>query len=73
MRFLLIPGNNSLSPIAKCLALEHALGARGHTALIAVSRKELFDEVGNGPAMTAFRERMLSDAPPEACLNCPGF
>lgn len=38
-RFLLVPGNNSLSHIAKCLALEKALAARDHEVLIAVSRK----------------------------------
>jgi len=39
MKFLLIPGNNSLSHVAKCLALEAALSSRGHQVLIAVSRK----------------------------------
>ncbi len=39
MRFLLVPGNNSLSHVAKCLALTEALEARGHEALTAVSRK----------------------------------
>lgn len=38
-RFLLIPGNNSLSHVAKCLALRQALLGRGHEALLAVSRK----------------------------------
>lgn len=36
--FLLVPGNNSLSHIAKCLAIKEALALRGHEALIAVSR-----------------------------------
>jgi len=39
MKFLLIPGNNSLSHVAKCLALEAELTARGHRPLIAVSAK----------------------------------
>jgi UDP:flavonoid glycosyltransferase YjiC (YdhE family) len=39
LKFLLIPGNNSLSHIAKCLAIEKALAVRGHETLIAVSRK----------------------------------
>lgn len=39
MKFLLVPENNSLSHIAKCLALEAALTARGHEVLVAVSRK----------------------------------
>jgi UDP:flavonoid glycosyltransferase YjiC (YdhE family) len=39
MKFLLIPGNNSLSHVAKSLALEAELSARGHQVLIAVSKK----------------------------------
>lgn len=39
MKFLLIPGNNSLSHVAKCLALEAELSGRGHQVLIAVSQK----------------------------------
>jgi len=38
MKFLLIPGNNSLSHVAKCAALEAALSRRGHRVLIAVAR-----------------------------------
>jgi UDP:flavonoid glycosyltransferase YjiC (YdhE family) len=38
MKFLLVPGNNSLSHVAKCAALQAALSARGHSALIAVAR-----------------------------------
>lgn len=38
MRFLLIPGNNSLSHIAKCLALSAELTPKGHKVLIAVSK-----------------------------------
>ncbi len=34
-----MPGNNSLSHVAKCLAIDKALRARGHDVLIAVSRK----------------------------------
>ncbi len=39
MRFLLVPGNNSLSHVAKCLALSEILQARGHDVRTAVSRK----------------------------------
>ncbi len=39
MKFLLIPGNNSLSHVAKCLALEAELTGRGHGVLIAVAQK----------------------------------
>ena len=39
MKFLLIPGNNSLSHIGKCAALASELSARGHTVLTAVSGK----------------------------------
>lgn len=39
MRFLLVPGNNSLSHVAKCLAVESSLTARGHRVVVAVSRK----------------------------------
>jgi UDP:flavonoid glycosyltransferase YjiC (YdhE family) len=38
-KFLLIPGNNSLSHVAKCLALKTELLRRGNRVLIAVSRK----------------------------------
>ena len=39
MRFLLIPENNSLSHIAKCLAIRESLSGRGHEVLIAVNGK----------------------------------
>jgi UDP:flavonoid glycosyltransferase YjiC (YdhE family) len=39
MKILLIPGNNSLSHVAKCAALEMELSARGHTVLTAVTCK----------------------------------
>ncbi len=39
MKFLLVPGNNSLSHVAKCAALEAALSRRGHSVLIAVARR----------------------------------
>ena len=39
MRFLLIPGNNSLSHVAKCLTVEKYLKNSGHEALTAVSLK----------------------------------
>src|SRR5574341_1676289 len=38
-KYLLIPGNNSLSHVAKCLAVRQALIGRGHEARIAVSKK----------------------------------
>ena len=41
MKFLLIPGNNSLSHVAKCLAAQEALASRGHQVLIAASRKHV--------------------------------
>ena len=37
MKYLLVPGNNSLSHVAKCLALQSELIARGHQARVAVS------------------------------------
>ena len=39
MKILLVPGNNSLSHIAKCLALEAPLTAKGHEVLIAAGRR----------------------------------
>lgn len=39
MKFLLVPGNNSLSHVAKCLAIKEVLYGRGHDALIAISRR----------------------------------
>ncbi len=39
MKILMIPGNNSLSHVAKCAALESELTKRGHSVLIAVSSK----------------------------------
>jgi UDP:flavonoid glycosyltransferase YjiC (YdhE family) len=39
MKFLLIPGNNSLSHVAKSLALASELSTRGHQVLVAVSKK----------------------------------
>ena len=41
MKFLLIPSNNSLSHVAKCVALESELSKRGHCVLIAVSHKHV--------------------------------
>jgi UDP:flavonoid glycosyltransferase YjiC (YdhE family) len=37
--FLLVPGNNSLSHVAKCLAVREALNLRGHKVHIAVSKR----------------------------------
>ncbi len=39
MKILLVPGNNSLSHIAKCLALEAPLTANGHEVLVAAGRR----------------------------------
>ena len=39
MRYLLIPENNSLSHVAKCLAIREVLLGKGHDVLIAVNRK----------------------------------
>ena len=38
MRFLFIPGNNSLSHAAKCLAVRERLVSRGHNCLIAITQ-----------------------------------
>jgi UDP:flavonoid glycosyltransferase YjiC (YdhE family) len=38
MKILLVPGNNSLSHIAKCLAVKKEFLVRGHEVLIAVSK-----------------------------------
>jgi UDP:flavonoid glycosyltransferase YjiC (YdhE family) len=38
MRFLIVPGNNSLSHIFKCLSVTDSLTARGHEVIIAVCR-----------------------------------
>lgn len=48
MKFLLVPGNNSLSHVAKCAALETALARRGHSVLIAVSARysKFLDRLG---------------------------
>ena len=40
-RYLLIPGNNSLSHVAKCLALCESLERRGHTARLAVKHNNV--------------------------------
>jgi len=42
MRFLFVPGNNSLSHAAKCLAVRGRLISRGHDCLIATTK-------GNAP------------------------
>lgn len=39
MKFLLVPENNSLSHVAKCLAIQDGLTSLGHHSLIAVSSK----------------------------------
>ncbi len=39
MKFMLVPENNSLSHVAKCLAVREVLLQRGHTVVPAVSRK----------------------------------
>lgn len=47
-RFLLLPGNNTLSHLAKCLALREVLAARGHEVSLAVSRARsgFLDRIG---------------------------
>ena len=49
-RFLLEPCNNTLSHIAKCLALREALEARGHEVFLAVTpaRAAFLDRIGQG-------------------------
>ncbi len=42
MKFLLVPGNNSLSHLAKCFVLEETLSSKGHEVLIAVNKKHSF-------------------------------
>ena len=39
MRVLMVPGNNSLSHVFKCLAVDKELRSRGHEALITISGK----------------------------------
>ncbi len=39
MRILLVPGNNSLSHLSKCLAIESSLASRGHEVVVAVGRR----------------------------------
>lgn len=50
MKFLLEPCNNTLSHVAKCLALREVLVARGHQVLLAVSagRARFLDRMGVG-------------------------
>lgn len=42
-------------------------------AVIGNIHSDALSDWWNGPAMTAHRQRMLSDNPPEACLVCPRF
>lgn len=42
MRFLFIPGNNSLSHAAKCLVIREKLVARGHECLIAITERNSY-------------------------------
>ncbi len=60
MKFLLIPENNSLSHIAKCLALADDLKSTGHEVHIAISRKH-FDFVNNLGMSAHARVHILSD------------
>jgi UDP:flavonoid glycosyltransferase YjiC (YdhE family) len=39
VRFLLLPGNNSLSHVAKCLAVAEVLARRGHETLLAAGKR----------------------------------
>lgn len=55
MRFLLEPCNNTLSHIAKCLAVRDCLQARGHEVFLAVapSRVPFLDGLGVPHAVLA--------------------
>lgn len=56
MKLLIIPENNSLSHIAKTLAIKKALDARGHKVHIAVGRKH-----ANYVKQFGFPHHVLSD------------
>ncbi len=60
MKFLLIPENNSLSHIAKCLALTDILKSTGHEVHIAISRKHS-GFVNNSDISTHACVHILSD------------
>ena len=51
-RFLLEPCNNTLSHVAKCLALREALEACGHEVFLAVSvaRAAFLERIGQRPS-----------------------
>lgn len=64
MKFLLIPANNSLSHVAKCLAVEAELSRRGHGVLIAVGRKHAFLMEGLGKAHAVLPDIQEADDGP---------
>jgi UDP:flavonoid glycosyltransferase YjiC (YdhE family) len=68
-RYLLTPCNNTLSHIAKSLALRHALEARGHEVFLAVSarRTAFLDRIGEG------RYVILPDIQEADAAPLPGF
>jgi len=68
-RYLLTPCNNTLSHIAKSLALRHQLEARGHEVLLAVSarRTAFLDRIGEG------RYVVLPDIQESDAAPLPGF
>lgn len=68
-RYLLTPCNNTLSHIAKCLALRHQLEARGHEVFLAVSagRTAFLDRIGEG------RYIVLPDIQESDTAPLPGF
>jgi UDP:flavonoid glycosyltransferase YjiC (YdhE family) len=68
-RFLLLPCNNTLSHVAKCLALREVLEERGHEAFIAVSaaRALFLDRMGQD------RYFVLPDIQEANSAPLPGF
>lgn len=68
-RYLLTPCNNTLSHIAKSLALRHELEARGHEVLLAVAarRTAFLDRIGEG------RYVVLPDIQEANAAPLPGF
>ncbi len=68
-RFLLLPGNNTLSHVAKSLALRQALEARGHEVFLAVSatRAAFLERIGHD------RYFVLPDIQEADAAPLPGF
>jgi UDP:flavonoid glycosyltransferase YjiC (YdhE family) len=75
MKFLLIPGNNSLSHVAKCLAVETELLKRGHAVRIAVAKKHapFLDALGKAHAVLPdIQEADDGPAPAWEWFRCVG-